>query len=86
MTDLFGNEVNDEPRIRRKLFSVLPHYRQSVTTQRCANCAHCQLHEVYHAKPKRWRKCGLVGGGSPETDVKARWVCDAWEKTEEAQG
>jgi hypothetical protein len=72
--DLFGKEV-------RRILGPL-HYRPAAIKSRsCATCAHCLFWEV---GSKRFRKCDLVTpGGFPSsaaTDVRARWVCDAWEK------
>ena len=90
MTDLFGNTITEkdfEPLPKTMIQKTLGkwHYRKAETKERrCATCANCFL-KAGHAK--RYYKCRYVGcTASPASDIRAGHVCDAWAKSEEAQG
>jgi hypothetical protein len=89
MTDLFGNEdtgkeyAGHHQSPMQRILGPLNYRPSTDKAVRCSTCSHHMLHcagRVYH-------KCDLVGCTlGPGTDIMSRWVCDAWEKTEEAQG
>ena len=83
MSDLFGNPIVDETeqaRPPRRAQSVLASFRYRPREHRDTCCATCRYHHV-HQWAKRYHKCELVGfTRSRNTDVRARWVCDRWER------
>ena len=93
MTDLFGNEVSDEHQdVQAQAGEVpgaaeLPALRvdKEVTVRHLRH--HCRRWDAGEQEVSKVRagKRGLhVQRRAPIS--ASRWVCDAWEKTEEAQG
>jgi len=80
---LFGDEIPEvDPSrtlIRKRLGPY--NYRPRFDVARC--CGTCSHHFMRKAN-KTYHKCELLGdSAAPSTDIRVRWVCDAWHQDRE---
>lgn len=85
MIDLFGQPMTEadfyrvpKTMIHKKLGPFFYRRAEKGSPKRCSTCANCR---AYGVGKRTYRKCVLLNGGrpsSPNTDVRANNVCDAW--------